>query len=119
GRALAEAFRKGWFELPLLNHEIKQFVGRVNLLAAVLPELEFPPLDDAALVKCLAHAFHGLTLAKEAQATAPREAVFGHLAKEQLEWLNELTPTSITWPEGRRIKLTYAELARDKNGQIN
>src|SRR5207245_2559066 len=26
GRCLAEANRKGWFELPLLNHEVKQFI---------------------------------------------------------------------------------------------
>src|SRR5436190_14555020 len=29
GRCLAAANRKGWFELPLLNHEVKQFSARV------------------------------------------------------------------------------------------
>ena len=28
GRCLAEAYRKGLFELPLLNHEVKQFIAR-------------------------------------------------------------------------------------------
>ena len=27
GRCLAEAYRKGYFELPLFNHELKQFIG--------------------------------------------------------------------------------------------
>src|SRR5262249_8659217 len=73
GRCLAEAFRKGWFELPLFNHEVKQFVARVQLVCAVAPDLEFPPCNDAAITKCLARAFAGLTLAKEAQATHVRE----------------------------------------------
>src|SRR5438046_9911319 len=47
GRCLAEANRKGWFELPLLNHDVKQFIARVNLVCAALPGLEFPPLDNA------------------------------------------------------------------------
>jgi ATP-dependent helicase HrpB len=32
GRCLAEAYRKGYFELPLLNHDVKQFMARVNLV---------------------------------------------------------------------------------------
>ena len=39
-RLLAEAFRKQYFELPLFNHELKQIIGRVNLVVAVMPELE-------------------------------------------------------------------------------
>jgi len=34
---LAEAYTKGYFELPLFNHEIKQLIGRVNLVVAVMP----------------------------------------------------------------------------------
>ena len=68
GRCLAEANRKGYFELPLLNHEVEQFIARVNLVVAVMPELEFPPFNETALVSCLARAFEGMTLAKEAQA---------------------------------------------------
>src|SRR5207245_6642313 len=49
GCALAEAHRKGYFELPLYNHELKQLIGRANLVAAVMPELEFPSFDDDAI----------------------------------------------------------------------
>src|SRR5262249_24360665 len=105
--------------LPLLNHEIKQFIGRVNLVTAVLPELDFPPLDEGAILKCLTYAFTGLTLVKEAQATQLREAFFAHLAKEQMEWLNELAPTSIAWSDGRKLKLLYAESALDDRREIN
>ena len=119
GRCLADAYRKGWFELPLFNHELKQFIGRVNLVCAVMPVLEFPPFDESAIADCLARAFAGLTLAKEAQATHLREEFHKHLAKEQLAWLDELLPLNIPWPDGRKIKLLYAEDAVIKNGEPN
>jgi ATP-dependent helicase HrpB len=109
GRALAGAARKGYFELPLFNHEIKQLIQRVNLVVDVRPELEFPAFDEEAIAGCLARAFEGLTLAKEAQATPLRDAFRHHLAPEQLGWLDELAPTSIPWPDGRRLKLLYPE----------
>ena len=119
GRCLAEAHRKGYFELPLFNHELKQLINRVNLVVAAMPELEFPPFDEAAITGCLARAFEGLTLAKEAQATPLREALLRALAKEQLGWLDELAPVSVLWPDGRKLKLLYPEQARDEDGQPN
>ena len=119
GRCLAEANRKGYFELPLFNHELKQLIGRVNVVVAAMPELEFPPFDEAAITSCLARAFEGLALAKKAQATPLREAFVQALAKEQLGWLDELAPTSILWPDGRKLKLLYPEQAQDEDGQPN
>ena len=116
GRCLAEAFGKGWFELPLFNHEVKQFVARVNLVCAVSPELEFPPLDAAAITQCLARAFAGLTLAKEAQATHVRDEFLKQLAPEQIVWLDELAPVHVAWPDGRRLKLLYPPSPRDEDG---
>jgi ATP-dependent helicase HrpB len=111
GRCLAEAYAKGYFELPLFNHEIKQFISRVNLVVAVMPELEFPALDGPAVIGCLARAFEGFTLSKEAQVAPLREMFFHHLAKEQADWLNELAPTTLGWPDGRKLKLLYPESA--------
>jgi ATP-dependent helicase HrpB len=116
GRCLAEAFQKGWFELPLFNHEVKQFIARVNLVCAVMPELELPPLDTPAIINCLARAFLGLSLAKEAQATHVREEFLKHLAKEQLAWLDELAPPAIAWHDGRKLKVLYPESATSKDG---
>jgi ATP-dependent helicase HrpB len=119
GRCLAEAQRKSYFELPLFNHELKQFIARINLVAAALPELEFPPLDEAAITSRLARAFEGLTLAKEAQAAPLREIFHQHLAKEQLGWLDELAPLSIPWPDGKKLKLLYPDATRDDDGEPN
>jgi ATP-dependent helicase HrpB len=119
GQCLAAAQRKAYFELPLYNHELKQFIGRVNLVVAAMPELEFPPFDEAAITACLARAFEGLTLAKEAQATPLRDVFVQALAKERLAWLDELAPVSIPWPEDRKLKLLYPEQALDEDGQPN
>jgi ATP-dependent helicase HrpB len=111
GRCLAEAYRKEFFELPLFNHELKQFIGRVDLVCLVLPELDFPPFTEKAIVACMARAFEGMTLVKEAQAAPLRDEFQKHLAKEQLGWLDELVPLSVAWPDARKMKLLYAESA--------
>jgi ATP-dependent helicase HrpB len=116
GRCLAEAYRKGWFELPLFNHALKQFVARVNLVCATMPELELPPLHETNLTACVARALRGVTTAREAQATHLGDSFRQHLAKEQLAWLDELTPLTIPWPDGRQIKLLYID--RDADGEV-
>ncbi|MFM8880162.1 MAG: ATP-dependent helicase HrpB [Verrucomicrobiota bacterium] len=109
GRCLAEAFARGGFDLPQLDHELKQFIARVNLMARALPQLEFPAFDGAALVAALDRAFHGLTLVKQAQSAPLKEAFRAHLAPEQIAWLDELMPVHLPWIEGYRLKLTYLE----------
>ncbi|MEO6035521.1 MAG: ATP-dependent helicase C-terminal domain-containing protein, partial [Verrucomicrobiota bacterium] len=119
GRSLAEAYRKHYFELPLLNHDVKQFIARVNLLAAVSPELDFPAFDENKIVATLAKAFENQTLVKEAQATPLKEIFTAQLAPEQLEWLNEFAPVAVAWPGEKRLKMLYPEESRDDDGQPN
>ncbi len=109
GACLADASLNGYFELPLFNHEVKQFIARVNLVCAAMPDLEYRPFDDAAIKECLTRAFAGLTLVKEAQATHLKDAFAKHLAPEQVGWLDELAPLTILWHDGRKLKLTYSE----------
>jgi len=109
GRCLARAFLKEWFELPLFNHALKQFLARVNLVCATMPELEFPPFDETGRMACLARGLSGLTCVKEAQAAHLTDAFRAHLAKEQLAWLDELLPLTVPWPDGRQLKLLYQD----------
>jgi ATP-dependent helicase HrpB len=119
GRCLAEAFGKQYFELPNFNHEIKQIVARFNLAAAVMPELELPPLDAAAITQVLARAFSGMTLVKEAQAAPLRDAFLDFIGKDRLEWLNELAPMAIPWFDEKKIKLLYPEQILDDDLRPN
>jgi ATP-dependent helicase HrpB len=119
GRCLAEAYAVQLFELPLLDHQLKQTIARLNLVCAVMPELDLPAADRQFIAGFLARAFAGLTLAKEAQATPLRDLFVDYYGKERIEWLNELAPLTVAWPDGRKLKLLYPEETRDEDGQPN
>ena len=119
GRCLAEAYSKDYFELPQFNHEIRQTIARLNLAAAVMPELELPPVDAAAITLCLARAFSGLTLVKEAQAAPLRDAFLDFIGRDRREWLNELAPAAIPWLDEKKLKLLYPEETRDEDARPN
>jgi ATP-dependent helicase HrpB len=91
-----------------MDDRVKQFIARVGLLHATMPELEFVPFDEAAVIACLARAFRGLSLVKEAQAAPLVHAFHRHLEKGQIEWLNELLPPSIPWLDKGTTKVSYA-----------
>ncbi len=109
GHCLAEAHLKGWFELPLFNHEVKQFTARVNMVRAVLPDLALPAFDQAQIAKCLSEAFFGVTLAKEAQTITLKHSFEHPLSAEQLAAVNELAPVTFIWAGGKKVRLTYLE----------
>jgi len=117
GRALADAFVAGWFELPNLDHRLRQFIARVNLLAQATPELEIPRFDRSALRQALARAFHGLTLMKDAQAINLAPALAAHLEPAQLGFLEELLPVTLVWLGGQRAKLVYPEPILDEDDE--
>ncbi len=119
GRCLADAYAQQYFELPQLNHEIKQFISRVNLVSAAMPDLDLPAFDAKAISDALAKAFAGMTLVKEAQAAPLRNAIVEQFGKDKMDWLNELAPLTITWPDERKLKLLYPEQARDEDGEPN
>ncbi len=119
GRCLAEAYAKQYFELPQFNHELKQFIARVNLVAAAMPELDLPPFEAKAIGESLTKAFAGMTLVKEAQAAPLRDAIIGQFGKDKLDWLNELAPLTITWHDDRKLKLLYPDQPRDEDGEAN
>jgi ATP-dependent helicase HrpB len=119
GLCLAEAYAREYFELPLFNHELKQTIARINLVCAVMPELDLTPADRPYVTGFLARAFAGLTLAKEAQATPLLDLFVQHYGKDRIEWLSELAPVIVAWPDGRKLKLLYPEETRDDDGEPN
>jgi ATP-dependent helicase HrpB len=55
-----------------------------------------------------------MTLAKEAQAAPLKAAVQKHLAPEQIGWLDELAPISVSIGGTKPLKLQYLENAPDE-----
>ena len=108
GRCLADAFSRGWLDLPNLDHGVQQWIGRVECLRAAVPELELPPMRTEGLRRALETAFRGLTLGREAQSVGLLPAFRGVLSKDQQAFVEELAPLQIPGPEGKPWKLTYA-----------
>jgi hypothetical protein len=74
----------------------------VNLLHATMPELEFVPFDEAAVTTCLARAFKGLSLVKEAQAAFESGQLLGHARRA--EALSDTTlDNALSWLVARSI----------------
>lgn len=119
GFALAKAARAELITLPEFGHEIQQFINRVNFVDAVVPDLEFPAFDESAIEACLARALKGVEIGKKAQAVKLGKAFRSRLTGEQIEWLDELAPTRILWPNGKPKKLLYADEPSGKGGVIN
>ena len=107
GACLADAAVRGWLELPNLDHSVRQFLARAVCIRTAMPELEFPPVDAPYLKRALTRAFHGLTLAKEAQSKSLLPAFQAEFGHARLAWVDELAPSTFVWDEAR-LKLTYA-----------
>ena len=118
GLALAKACLHDWFKPNSFDNSVRQDIQRLNWICAARPELEFPPLDENAVMNCLTKAFEGMTLAKQAIACNIKPAFRQHMPEAQWEWLDELAPTKIDWPNGQPKKLHYPEYQTDKTDKI-
>jgi len=118
GQALAKACLRDWFTPKSFDHSIRQLIRRLNWLCAARLDLEFPPLDEAAILNCLATAFAGMTLAKQATAADVKPAFRKHMPREQWEWLDELAPRTIAWLDDKPKRLEYPDKPTDKKGNV-
>lgn len=92
GATLADAFGRGWLELPNMDHRLQQWVARVECLRAAVPELELPSMRGEGLVVALQKAFHGLTLGREAAQVDLLPPFRSVLSKAQQAFVDELAP---------------------------
>ena len=119
GQALARACLREWFKPKSFDHSIRLLINRLNWLCAARPDLEFPPLDEPAILNCLAAAFEGMTLAKQAAAANVKPAFRRHMPEAQWEWLDEFAPATIDWPDEKPKRLQYPEVSADKHGNVH
>jgi len=112
GETLADAFARGWLDLPNLDHRVQQWVARVECLRVAVPELELPSMRGDGLVMALRKAFHGLTLGREAAQVDLLPPFRSVLSKAQQSFVDELAPAvvgvAIPGQEPKAWKLSYA-----------
>ncbi len=106
---LATEVLEGRCGLKQWDHQVEQWIARLNFLARHMPELELPPIaseDRRALVEQIVHGARGY---KEIKDRAVLPTVKSWLSDEQAALVDHYAPPSLTLPNGRKAKLTYSE----------
>jgi ATP-dependent helicase HrpB len=113
---LAAEVNSGRLVLDNWNHDVEQWILRLNQLADWCPEYELPKLqkdDRATLVEqiCL-----GATNYREIKGRDVWRVVKSWLSPMQMDILERMAPERLELPNGRKAKITYAENAQPALG---
>lgn len=93
--------------LPLDDPEIASFLVRARCLAAWMPELALPRLDEAAIAALLPELARGRRSFAELRRAPLLERLRGALTRPQLAALDREAPERLAVPSGSRIQLVY------------
>ena len=113
---LAGEVKAGRLTLDNWNHDVEQWILRLNQLADWCPEYELPKLgteDRHTLVEqlCL-----GANTYRDIKDRDVWRVVKSWLSVPQLDLLEKMAPERFDLPNGRRAKITYAENAQPTLG---
>lgn len=107
---LAERIADGTLKLTHWNHEVEQWIRRLNMLRDAMPELELPSFDDADRVVAFSLLCEGALGYKDIKDRPVLPVLKEWLSPLQRHALDSYAPTQITLPNGQKPKLTYDEL---------
>lgn len=113
---LAAEVQSGRCPLTNWNHEVEQWILRLNQLADWCPEYELPKLtteDRLTLVEQLCLGAFGY---KDIKERAVWPVVKSWLSPSQQDLLEKMAPERLELPNGKRAKITYAENAQPTLG---
>lgn len=106
-RLLTEEVLAGRLVLKEWNHDVEQWITRLNLLAQWCPELGLPPLTDAGRRDLVEQLCHGATGYKDIKDKAVKPVVKSWLSAAQQELLDKHAPERLTLSNGRTPKVVY------------
>ena len=106
---LAQEVLDGRCTLVHWNHEVEQWIARLNCLAGWYPELGLHRIDAEARRYLITQICYGATSYREIKERAVWPVLRTWLSAPQLQALNQLAPERFELPNGRRPKLTYTE----------
>ena len=110
-RLLAREVLAGSCPLKHWDNAVEQWIARVNFVATEFPEMEFPPIDEAAKLLLLEQICQGATSYKEMKERSVWPVVRSWLNAAQQQVLDDLAPERIKLAGGRAAKITYSESA--------
>ncbi len=113
---LAAEVTAGRLKLENWNHDVEQWIVRLNQLADWCPEYELPKLtteDRHTLVEQLCLGASSYRDIKDRQVW---NVVKSWLSPAQIDLLDKMAPERLELPNGRKAKITYAESAQPTLG---
>jgi len=106
---LAEGIMDGRFHLKHWNHDVEQWIFRVNGLSRWCPELEFPHFGDPDRRLILEQLCFGSVSAKEVRDKPVKPVLREWLSAGHRTALDEYAPERIPLPCGRKVRVIYSQ----------
>jgi len=93
--------------MPPVDSPAGAFLARLRWLAATMPDLALPTIDDAALKSLLPEICSGLRSLDEVRAADWLSRLQAAVGYDRLTEIDRLAPTHLDLPNGKRFKLQY------------
>jgi ATP-dependent helicase HrpB len=106
-KILADEIIAGRLPLPNWNHEVEQWLARLNFLCANCPELQLPPFGDDDKKHVIEQLCHGASSYKEIKEREVKPLVMSWLSPTQRELLDKHAPERLKLPNDRTPKVNY------------
>ncbi len=113
-RILADEVLAGRCRLENWNHEVEQWIARINRVAEWCPELNVPPITDGDKRALIEQICYGARSPKEVRDRPVLPAIKSWLSPTQLAAVESMAPVRLPLPGGRPAKVTY----RDDHGPV-
>jgi len=110
-RLLSEEVLAGRLVLKEWNHEVEQWIVRLNLLSQWCPELGLPPITDPDRRHLIEQLCHGAVGYKDIKDKPVKPVVKSWLSPAQDALLEKHAPERITLANGRTPKVTYESVS--------
>ncbi len=101
-KILLEEINAGRLQLKNFDDSARDFIERVNFVAAVCPETGITPIDDVALSEIFSQMCFGMTSYSEVKNADVHSALRDWLSAEQLGLLKYLAPKTVEFPNRKR-----------------
>jgi ATP-dependent helicase HrpB len=105
---LAEQVLSGAHPLAQWNHDVEQWIARLDFLAATFPEWALPPLGAEDRRVLIEQICFGATSIREMKDRPVWPVVKSWLSPAQQSLIDEHAPERFELPNGRKAKITYA-----------
>jgi ATP-dependent helicase HrpB len=113
---LAQEVTAGRLKLDTWNHDVEQWILRLNQLAEWCPEYELPKLTEEDRHTLVEQICLGASSYREIKDRQVWNVVKSWLSPAQLDLLEKMAPERLELPNGRKAKITYAENAQPTLG---